>query len=313
METVKPRKKYRALSLDGGGARGLFTSSLLSLIAENETIHNPKRPFYELFNLIVGVSIGAIIGAAIACGIFEDEIKRKNLIRDGKDIFGLQNDCAPFWRPIYTGREKASLLKKNFGTLQLKDCKVHLMIICTTINFYPYIIKSWLPEYRELYLADVLNATSAAPYFFPPAQIDNRLFWDGGLYSNMPTDIAVLWLKKLFNPDKNPNFEFQVLSIGTTVPPTEPQPKEETKIEDPNECGLIVLFQLGIIKAVGGLYNTTCTELMEYEYGDKVILRLTANLDPKFDDVTDEYQLKVRYESERVFTKHKLELEEFFH
>jgi patatin-like phospholipase len=307
----KSIKIYRGLSLDGGGSRGLFSLDLLTLMAKNERIKHPTQPFSSKFDIIVALSVGGIIGAAIAVGIFDDETKRNNLISDGKQIFGAAGGN-PFLQPVYTGFEKATLLSKNFGKLKMKDCKVKLIIVCTTITFAPIFYKSWLPEHSELYLSEVLNATSAAPYFFPPAYVGKSLFWDGGMYLNCPIDLTILELKKLFNPGKkNQNFEFRILSIGTKL--ENPSLKEEPKIEDPNGCGLLVLFQLGIVKAIGGSYNTLSAELRQYEYGDKVILRLTSELDPKFDDVTDEYQAQLRSEAERVYTKNRIEVEEFFH
>jgi hypothetical protein len=313
MTEGKSNKVFRGLSLDGGGSRGLFTLDLLSMIAKDSQIKFPGKSFSSGFDIIVGVSVGGIIAAAIACGIFDDAEKRSHLIRDGNQIFGLQNGNAPFLEPVYQGIEKKNLLRRNFGILKMRDCKVPLIIICVSITFYPYLFMSWLPEHADIDLSDILNGTSAAPYYFPPAKVNGRLHWDGGMFSNCPTDLTILWLKKLYNPNKQiANFNFRILSIGTKIPDQEVAQKNEPKIEDPNKCGLIVLFQLGVVKAVGGLYNDTCQQLIEYEYGKKVILRLVADLDPKFDDVTADYQLKLRYESERIFTKHQHEIEQFF-
>src|SRR6185503_5358961 len=151
----------------------------------------PDKSFSSGFDIIVGLSVGGIIGAAIACGIFDDTEKRSRLIRDGNQIFGLKNANPPFLEPIYQGIEKRNLIKKNFGELTMKDCKVPLIIICTTITFYPYLFKSWLPEHQNLKLADILDATSAAPYYFPPAMVKNRYHWDGGMFSNCPIDLTI--------------------------------------------------------------------------------------------------------------------------
>ncbi len=314
LSTNEKKRPYRALSLDGGGARGLFTLKLLSIIADEITkSQTTARSFATEFDLLVGLSIGGIIAAAIATGLFDDPKIREQLIRDGNEVFGRKNERPGLLEPVYTGKEKRDLLRLNFGELKLRDCKCKLMLLVVTSNFHPYIIESWNPEMQDWLIADCLNATSAAPYYFPPAPIGDRYFWDGGMYSNCPTDEAVLRLKELFNPNKEiVDFQFQVLSIGTSLPPQDPKPKDEPKITHPNSCGLIRLVQLGIIKAIGGLYNTTSSRLMKYEYGPEVILRMTAEVDAKFDDVSTDYQSKLKMEAIKIFNKHRIELELFF-
>jgi patatin-like phospholipase/acyl hydrolase len=54
---------YRILSLDGGGAKGLYTLGIL-----NEIEGITQKPLSESFNLIFGTSTGAIIAAMLALG-----------------------------------------------------------------------------------------------------------------------------------------------------------------------------------------------------------------------------------------------------
>ncbi len=137
LSTNQKKRPYRALSLDGGGARGLFTLKLLTLIAEHEKKTSQSR-FEDEFDLIVGVSIGAIIGAAIACGLFNDAKVRDQLIHDGNEIFGEKNELSQFLEPLYKGTEKRDLLRLNFKQLNLRDCKCKLIILVVTSNFHPY-------------------------------------------------------------------------------------------------------------------------------------------------------------------------------
>ena len=199
-EKIKPvsEKTYHALSLDGGGSRGLFTLKVLAKIAELWHEFRKDVPFYKLFDVIGGVSVGGVIATAIATGLFEQESIRNSLVMDGNVIFGLKNEDEPIFAPTYTGFEKEAMIAKNFGNLKLKDVKIPLLIVCTTLNFFPVIFQSWNPEHENLLLREILNATCAAPSYFPPAKIGERYFWDGGMYSNNPTDLTILELKKLF-------------------------------------------------------------------------------------------------------------------
>src|SRR6266404_1082817 len=64
-------KPFRVLSLDGGGAKGVYT---LGVLKEVEAITN--APLCEVFDLIFGTSTGSIIAALIALGYRIEEIER---------------------------------------------------------------------------------------------------------------------------------------------------------------------------------------------------------------------------------------------
>lgn len=56
------RRPYRILCLDGGGVRGVLTTSLLVRISR----HNPR--FLDNVDLIVGTSAGGILALLLAAG-----------------------------------------------------------------------------------------------------------------------------------------------------------------------------------------------------------------------------------------------------
>ncbi len=64
------KKLFRVLSLDGGGAKGVYT---LGVLKEVEAV--AKVPLYEVFDLIFGTSTGSIIAALIALGYKIEEIE----------------------------------------------------------------------------------------------------------------------------------------------------------------------------------------------------------------------------------------------
>src|SRR6266851_6335470 len=71
-EIQKPatEKPFRVLSLDGGGAKGVYT---LGVLKEVEAMAN--APLCEVFDLIFGTSTGSIIAALIALGYRIAEIE----------------------------------------------------------------------------------------------------------------------------------------------------------------------------------------------------------------------------------------------
>lgn len=69
---------------------------------------------------------------------------------------------------------------------------------------------------RDLHLkvSDVAMATSAAPTFFPLAEINDELFADGGLYANSPDLHALHEAEHFLEAEKS---TIKMLSIGTTT------------------------------------------------------------------------------------------------
>jgi patatin-like phospholipase/acyl hydrolase len=61
---------------------------------------------------------------------------------------------------------------------------------------------------------DIALATSAAPVFFPIAELDNQLFADGGLFANAPDLAALHEAEKFLSIDPT---TIRMLSIGTTT------------------------------------------------------------------------------------------------
>ena len=70
MESYVDAKKFRILSLDGGGAKGFYT---LGVLKQVEAMLG-GGPLSEQFDLIFGTSTGAIIAALLGLGRGVDEI-----------------------------------------------------------------------------------------------------------------------------------------------------------------------------------------------------------------------------------------------
>lgn len=64
----KQNKPFRALSLDGGGMRGLYTATVLNSLSERFGNASPLD-IGKGFDLISGTSTGAILATAIASGV----------------------------------------------------------------------------------------------------------------------------------------------------------------------------------------------------------------------------------------------------
>lgn len=202
------------LSCDGGGVRGLATSQFLYRLEEAT-----GKPLFELFDMFVGTSVGAIVVSSIACkkapmkealefytpetlqGIFSKSLKDK--------IVGLAQPD-----PKYDGIGKRKYLKDFFGSrLVLQDAKKPVLITSYDIQErMAYVLRSTEKDadHKKVKVYDACDGSSAAPAYFPAAQVNKRWVIDGGVIANNPTmvgysDATAMW----------PDSEIHILSIGT--------------------------------------------------------------------------------------------------
>ena len=101
---------FRVLTLDGGGIRGLFTSSFLSTL---EDLGGGR--IGEHFDLIVGTSSGGIISLALAYGIPARAVFDLYL-QKGRQVFSRPRRLGMLLRPKYDNQFLAAALKEFFGT-----------------------------------------------------------------------------------------------------------------------------------------------------------------------------------------------------
>ena len=164
---------FKALSIDGGGIRGVIPAVVLDHI-ETAT----GKPMSELFDLMVGTSTGGIIAVALAAPAAPrySAADVLALYKDhGREIFHRS-----FWQGVvsvagafderYDAAPLERLLKRYLGDSTLADC-----LITTVVPSYdierrePYFFKSErarLSKDRNHYLRDAARATSAAPTYF---------------------------------------------------------------------------------------------------------------------------------------------------
>ena len=207
------------LSLSGGGIRGAFTLGILENI-ELFLQREFNESIYSKFDYFAGSSTGALIACSFSheqlyCNDIFDRfynektayITMNQSIAD--KIFGLVQ-C----RPKYDGIGKRDVIKsitKNRHFNETNKCV--LVPIYDVKNNSPIFAKSYSDE-KDLSLLDVLDATTAAPGYFPsvcydPENTDN-IGVDGCLVTLNPALDIYLDAKK-----HNPDTKIVVLSIGT--------------------------------------------------------------------------------------------------
>lgn len=216
---------FQILSLSGGGYLGLYTIAVLAGLEQRT-----GQPIARSFDLIAGTSIGGIIALGLANEIPARKIQatfEKNGISIFSDrpapssAFEKYRDLARYAR---TAKYNGTALRQTISDLVGAETKIgDLMhrVIVPTVNLTkgrPQMFKT--PHHENfvtdlhLKVVDVAMATSAAPTYFPIAEIDNALFADGGLYANSP-DILALHEAEHFL--KAALAEISILSVGTTT------------------------------------------------------------------------------------------------
>jgi patatin-like phospholipase/acyl hydrolase len=209
-------EKFRILSLDGGGIRGIITAVILKEI-EQKT----GQKLQNYFHLIAGTSTGSILAAGIALGYTADQLL--GIYKDqGKDIFpdkGL-GDILNRWNrifeagldvPQYKNDGLKKVLQEKFTEEKvLKDLAPKLILITSydAFNRKPLLICNWLKEWAYLPIWEACISSASAPTFFPSFKLNmddpsnpgndveiNAI--DGGVFANNPTTCAIAQALKL--------------------------------------------------------------------------------------------------------------------
>jgi len=189
---MRRRHKW-ALVLSGGGARGL---AHIGVLKEFEKAGFP-RP-----DLIVGTSMGAIVGGLYACGMTAAELEHfvcDNFnINDYLDSFAFRI-TGPVGKVIQTGQALASLASRP-GI----DTGNKLLELFEKLTFGKSFDETFIPfrcnavdlvSGREIVfssgsVARAMRASMAFPVFFEPLIEGEMCLVDGGIVDNMPVAIA---------------------------------------------------------------------------------------------------------------------------
>lgn len=218
-------RRYRILSLDGGGVRGVISAlwlrELERLLPGNLRQH---------FDLIAGTSTGSILACGIACGLSADELLRL-YFQDGQTVFPAT--VPRFWdrlrrtitqglsAPKYSGEGLARVLKTRLGQRSFGSVPVLTLVVAyDVLNRRAAVLKSSKPIHRELPLWQVCKASSSAPTYFPAeiVQIDGALLplVDGGVVANNPTACAIAEAARVSAADNGAGIkDLVVASFGT--------------------------------------------------------------------------------------------------
>jgi NTE family protein len=172
-----------ALVLSGGGLRGLAHIGVFQALEEYSLVPN----------LVVGSSIGALIGAAWACGESAEAMTARALQVERRHVFQVAHTDLALRRmrspAVYRREPLETLIRSIVGTCTFRDVRNRLLV--NTVDLASGRQHVWgMPGTENVRLAAVVFASCALPGVFPPQEIGCRQYVDGAIVENLPVRVA---------------------------------------------------------------------------------------------------------------------------
>lgn len=171
------------LVLSGGGLKGLAHIGVLRALEERELVPN----------LVVGSSIGSLIGAAWAAGVPTRQMEARARLIKRRDVFQVARADVAFRRllapALYRREPLEVLIEQLVGRVTFNDLDRRLLV--NTVDLHTGMQVMWgLPGLRGVRVAEAVAASCALPGIFPPREIDGRAYVDGAVVENLPVKMA---------------------------------------------------------------------------------------------------------------------------
>ena len=211
---ISARPQKVAVVLSGGGSKGVTHIGVLRALEENGIP----------IDYIAGTSMGAIIGGLYASGYSPDQMEQiinseeftkwvSGKLDPQYIYFFRKGQPDPSWLSFKFKYDSVlqtklptnivSPVRMDFAFLELYSeasavagynfdkLMVPFRCVAADIRYNrPYILKKGD-------LSSAIRASMTFPFYFKPIRIDGKLLFDGGMYNNFPTDVAL----EDFSPD----------------------------------------------------------------------------------------------------------------
>lgn len=170
-----------ALVLGGGGAKSLAHAGAWKALREcNAQVTH-----------IIGTSMGAVIGAALAAGSDVEELLKTARALRSKDFAAARLGTLVkgfFARSLFEARGLAQTIARLVPATRFDELKIPLTVTATDLDSGELALFGADPHPPPLH--DALYASCALPLYFPPVVIGGRRFADGGLRAVLPLQVA---------------------------------------------------------------------------------------------------------------------------
>lgn len=201
------------LSIDGGGIKGIIPATVLTEIEQKSGVAIAKA-----FSLIAGTSTGGILTLGLASPnrnnpnvpIMTAEQMLKIYEKDGKKIFKQNGISKGYTMSKYSNESLFEYISDIFGDTLLDSVLSNVFIPSYNIS------KAYITHFNQknnsrVRLIDIIMATTAAPTFFKPWEINGDCYIDGGVFCNNPSMSSIAFYLPKFGLD----IDYRFLSLGT--------------------------------------------------------------------------------------------------
>ncbi|RUR19067.1 hypothetical protein ELY21_05955 [Legionella sp. km535] len=228
-ERICPKNYYTILTIDGGGTRGLIPLTYLKYLEQ----YNPNGTA-NIFNLMGGISTGAIIVAALSKvqpdmpDTYHFTAKQiSNLYKKKSPDFFSQSiiyriiSLNGLIMPLFNSYNKNNFFKKNFKNTTLKNLTNHVALFAYDIKHKNILIFcNWIKcdnSLNQYSIADIVSGATSVMGVYAPVMFSTHAHQikyniaDLGLIINNPAYMTVRLAAKIC-PDVQ---HYVVLSLGT--------------------------------------------------------------------------------------------------
>ena len=157
------------LALSGGGAKGFAHIGVFRLLEECGL-----KP-----DIIVGTSVGSLMGALFADGYTSDEIKELFTGREFSEFAQLQIPKSG----LFDSKRFRYFLRRHLRAKTFEELKTPLVVVATDLD------NGESHEFRSGPIVEAVTASCSIPIIFSPVVINGVHYVDGGLFHNFPVSI----------------------------------------------------------------------------------------------------------------------------
>lgn len=168
------KKRMNILALGGGSARGLCSIGVLKVL---EKYYGRKN---LPFDMVVGTSIGSLIGASYCLGMTVEELERR--VKDFS--WPKMVDFGIYSTGMIKGDKLEEIIKDCVDGKGFSDMKIPFALTTTNIETGEELI------HNSGDLVKLLRASCSWPGIFTAVDYEGRLLVDGGVRNSIPTKAA---------------------------------------------------------------------------------------------------------------------------